>query len=167
MKKLLVFLLVFSTQSAMAQDFIKIIDSVNNEPMLVGCFQFAAIQTEPSFTWFADNAKTYTPSRKELAYLKQHLPQYNIVVVMGTWCSDSHLLVPQLYALCNATNFPKSQIAIIGVNRSKQALHNEGMAYHIERVPTIIVYKNEVELGRIIESTQQSLEADLVAIIKQ
>lgn len=167
MNKLFIALLVFSFNTAMAQNFIKTIDSVNNEPMLVGRVQFSDLQDEASFTWFDEYAKQHKPKRKEINYLKEHLAGYKIVVLMGTWCGDSHLLIPQLYTLFKAVHFPDSQLNIIGVDRNKKALHDEMIAYKLERVPTIIVYKNDKEIGRIIESVHHSLEEDLVAILKQ
>jgi len=167
MNKLFIALLVFSFNTAMAQNFIKTIDSVNNEPMLVGRVQFSDLQGEASFTWFDENAKQYKPKHKEITYLKERLTDCKIVVLMGTWCGDSHLLVPQLYMLLKAVHFPESQLDIIGVDRNKKALHDVKIAYKLERVPTIIVYKNDKEKGRIIESVHHSLEEDLVAILKQ
>jgi hypothetical protein len=53
-----------------------------------------------------------------------------------------------------------------GVDRAKTAKNGEEKMYAIKFVPTIILMKDNKEAGRIVESVQTSMEADMVDIIK-
>ncbi|MCB9249007.1 MAG: hypothetical protein H6613_10930 [Ignavibacteriales bacterium] len=55
---------------------------------------------------------------------------------------------------------------LINVDRNKEGLENEVNGLDIELVPTIIVYDKGEEIGRIIESPMETLEEDLVEIVK-
>lgn len=51
------------------------------------------------------------------------------------------------------------------VDRNKKAGNYDFDYLKIELVPTIILYKEDVEAGRIIESPHMSLEEDMADII--
>jgi hypothetical protein len=53
-----------------------------------------------------------------------------------------------------------------GVDRNKKSNNKEEEAYKIINVPTIIVMKDGVELGRIVETTKTSIESDLLKIVE-
>jgi hypothetical protein len=61
--------------------------------------------------------------------------------------------------------FPAQLITFIGVDDEKQSPVGEYNELDIQRVPTFIIYKNNVESGRIIENPQTSLEQDMVNIL--
>ena len=86
---------------------------------------------------------------------------------MGTWCDDSHYLIPKLEKVLQEIDFPKSQIILYGVDRKKNVKTGENKKYVITNVPTIIVLKDGVEKGRITESTKISIEVDLTGIVSK
>jgi hypothetical protein len=57
------------------------------------------------------------------------------------------------------------QYEMFGLNREKQAKYAEKQMYKLEKVPTIIVFKGNKEVGRIVETVDKSVETDLVKII--
>jgi hypothetical protein len=61
--------------------------------------------------------------------------------------------------------FPLSEITFIGVDNAKNSSVGEYNSLKIERVPTFILYKNNIEVGRIIENPVTSLEQDMVKIL--
>jgi hypothetical protein len=61
--------------------------------------------------------------------------------------------------------FPVSKITFIGVDNEKRSPVGEYVSLGIVRVPTFIVYKNNIEAGRIIENPATSLEQDIVNIL--
>ncbi len=89
-----------------------------------------------------------------------------IVCVFGDWCSDSKLQVPRFYKLLDELNFPLTNTKLIAVDRTKKAQSLDISEYKILRVPTFIVYFNEQEIGRIVETPNKSLEKDLLKILK-
>jgi thiol-disulfide isomerase/thioredoxin len=70
---------------------------------------------------------------------------------MGTWCEDSHYIIPKFYSLLDAAGFSTNQVTLIGVDRQKKTFSHLAEALNITNVPTIIVMKNGKELGRVVE----------------
>ncbi len=122
---------------------------------------------------------TYQPDATILGDLAGRLPGIEIVLVLGTWCSDSHREVPRLWKVLDSIGFSYDAMKIFAVERAKpvpeaalpQELidwsRNARAWYGTERVETIIVSRNGVELGRIVEAPATSIESDLLAILKR
>lgn len=88
-----------------------------------------------------------------------------IKIVMGTWCPDSRREVPRFMRVLDAWQFPVAKVTFIGVDDAKLSPVGEYVKLDIKRVPTFIVYKNNIEAGRIIENPATSLEQDMVNIL--
>jgi len=93
-----------------------------------------------------------------------------VLVFMGTWCGDSKREVPRLLSVLDYCHFRNEDLKMVMVSYRdgayKQSPKHEERGRNIFRVPTIIVYVGNKELGRIIESPKQSLEKDLLSILK-
>jgi hypothetical protein len=61
--------------------------------------------------------------------------------------------------------FPILQLSFIGVDNAKNSPVEEYQSLNIQKVPTFIIYKNNIEAGRIIENPVTSLEQDIVNIL--
>jgi thiol-disulfide isomerase/thioredoxin len=85
---------------------------------------------------------------------------------MGTWCSDSRREVPRMLKVLDIIGFPKENLSIINVDRNKKGIADEADDLNIELVPTFILYEDEKEIGRIIETPEETLEKDLVRIVE-
>jgi len=119
--------------------------------------------------WFVKGMNTYTPDPVIINQLKPSLSKYTITAFMGTWCGDSKREIPKLYKVLESAEFPMERLTVIGVDRKrevyKQSPGGEQEGLNIHRVPTIILYKNGIEVNRIVESTLASMEKDLHDII--
>jgi len=100
-----------------------------------------------------------------LSVLRKRLNAYEIVVFLGTWCEDSYNMIPRLYHVLKAADYPLEQIRMYAVDREKQSLHGEAESYHIRHIPVVILIKDGTEQGRITEQVQLSVEQDLTNII--
>jgi thiol-disulfide isomerase/thioredoxin len=166
MKYLFAFLLISMSVSTFAQsDFDKSKDPENNAVVYKGQITFEDLKAESSFNWFRDGTEQYKPNTKEVEFLKKNLKNYRLVVLLGTWCEDSQNLIPKLNKVLETAEFPMSQYQMFGVNREKAAKYAEKQMYKLEKVPTIIVFKGNKELGRIVETVDKSVENGLVKII--
>jgi len=168
MKTILAGLLMIISMTAMAQkkyDVSK--DEKEGGQVFNGPITFTDLDNETSFTWLKTGAEEYNPDEKTLAYLRSTLKNYNMVVFLGTWCDDSHYLVPKLEKLLGMTDYPEAQLTMYGVNRAKTTKGGEEKKYDITFVPTIILLKGGKEVGRIKETVEKSIEWDLVAIIEK
>lgn len=142
-------------------------DTVTDGLIFNGPITFADLNNEKSFDWLKSGYDEYTPDAKQLAYLRTNLPEYRMVVFMGTWCDDSHYLIPKLEKVLQLTGYPMQQYTMYGANREKKTIGNEHEKYGITLVPTIILFDKDHEIGRITESVNTSIEADLAAIISK
>lgn len=129
----------------------KVISERPNEKSYVGILCREALMADTSFTWYADNAKGYTLNADAVANLKKNADSVELIAFMGTWCEDSHFIIPKLYMLADAAGYPANRITLVGVDRNKTTLGHLAAALHIKNVPTIMVMKNGKELGRVIE----------------
>jgi thiol-disulfide isomerase/thioredoxin len=88
-----------------------------------------------------------------------------IKIVMGTWCPDSRREVPRFMRILDLWLFPSEKVTFIGVDNEKLSPVGEYDKLDIQRVPTFILYKNNIEEGRIIEIPVTSLEQDMINIL--
>ena len=141
-------------------------DSANGSQVFRGTFTVEDLMNEATFDWMKNGVSGYQPVAQYLDFLKQRLPDYTIVVFLGTWCDDSHYWIPKLIKLLQAVNYPLQKLTLFGVDRTKTTPNGEQVPYHITLVPAIILMKDGKEAGRITESAQNGLEADLQKIIQ-
>lgn len=142
-------------------------DEKNGEVVYRGQVTFKDLFFEPSFSWMKSKSDKYKPDQNTINYLRVHLPAYKLVVFMGTWCSDTHDMVPVLNKVLVESAYPMEKLQMFGVDREKTSRNGETLIYSIVNVPTIIVIDDSREVGRIVETTKKSVEGDLMKMIAQ
>ena len=121
------------------------------EKTLKGHLTRAMLETDTSFKWYAENYKNYKARPDAIQNLRKQADSIEVVAFMGTWCEDSHFVIPQLIALLDSAHFPKEKFSIIGVDRNKTTVGRLTQALNVTLVPTILVFKKGKELGRVVE----------------
>jgi hypothetical protein len=158
-------LLAEDTSPPMNQEII----TLEDEPILVGQLNRDAWQLEAYRDWFASEYDAYTVDETTLAGIQSKVSDLEVMVFLGTWCSDSQREVPRLYKVLDALGFDDASLMVVGLDnhpdRRKQSPRHEEAGWNIEFVPTVIFLRNGVEIGRIIESPAISLERDLSIIL--
>ncbi|NRD19445.1 thioredoxin family protein [Winogradskyella eckloniae] len=138
-------------------------------PFLLGKINKEGLEGENYKSWFTTNYDNYAPNPELIDKISSELKAYHIKLFMGTWCGDSKQEVPKLYKVLEACNFPMEQLTVIAVSRKpdmyKQSPQHEEAGLNIHRVPTIIFYKNNTEVNRIVEHPIDTFEADIERII--
>jgi thiol-disulfide isomerase/thioredoxin len=145
----------------------QVADTIDGGMMLLGPINAQGLNQEPYSLWFEENTKAYTPDMTVIEEIKPLLKSCYIKVFMGTWCEDSQRGVPALMKLLNLTEFDQSQLEIIAMTHDKDTPENYEADYEIEFIPTIMFFKDGAELNRIVEYTQETMELDLLKILKQ
>lgn len=139
--------------------------------MLLGHCSPDAFQKEPYKKWWDKSIATYQPDTATISILKSLTANTSIEIFLGSWCGDSRREVPRMVRLLQTVGYSDDSIRIILVDNApdayKQSPQHEELGKNIFRVPTFIVYKNNKELGRIIESPVVSQEKDLAAILQK
>lgn len=93
------------------------------------------------------------------------LKELDISIIFGSWCSDSREQLPRIFRFLDAAGFPSERLMLLAVDRTKTAPGIDIGHLHVERVPTIILYHNGREIGRIIETPMETIEADIAVIL--
>jgi len=119
--------------------------------------------------YYKTQFEIYSPKSKFVKKAKSIFKNgdYEIVTIFGDWCSDSKLQVGRFDKVLSEASFPKSKYKHIAVDREKKAREVDITKYRISRVPTFIIFLNGIEIGRITESPETTLEKDLYTILKQ
>ncbi|MGC1389499.1 MAG: thioredoxin family protein [Bacteroidales bacterium] len=133
---------------------------------ILGYFNPELLTHYPYSTWYLKGFDDYQVKtdalNKLLEISKENL---SVKVVMGIWCPDSRREVPRFMKVMDLWHFPAAKVTFIGVDDTKQSPVGEYIKLDILRVPTFILYKNNIEAGRIIENPVTSLEQDMVNIL--
>ena len=164
---ILVLFLIFCNVSS--QDINKIIfDSKAEEEILYGYCDREGLTSGQFSSWFDPEYQSYQVDDSIIFTVDlDFLYTSNITVVLGTWCSDSQREVPRLFKILDYLHFPENNLKLICIDRSKNAEGIEVADLNIQLVPTIIFFQGDVEMGRIIESPEVSLESDIAGIMRQ
>lgn len=157
--------LVLMTSFVYSQNCKITIDDKTNRPMLIGVTPKDAFLDSNFSKWFNLEYADYKPDTSYSNYLKNLLGDKKIKIVMGTWCSDSRREVPRFIKILDQIDFNDSNLTIINVDRQKKGIAEETDGLNIELVPTFIIYNNDIELGRIVETPEDTLEKDLYKIL--
>jgi thiol-disulfide isomerase/thioredoxin len=146
-------LLLSSLRSPAQKTYEILSDSANgNTRMLRGMITKEDITSDPEFTWYAESLRIYPrPDSAAVAALKDNRDKIYFIVFGGTWCEDTHFILPKFFKIQEASGFPESRIALFAVDRLKHSTGNIAEALGVTNVPTIIVMKDGKELGRIVE----------------
>jgi thiol-disulfide isomerase/thioredoxin len=133
---------------------------------ILGYFNPDQLTHYPYSTWYLKGFDDYQLNTDAINKLLEiNKEDIKIKIVMGTWCPDSRREVPRFMRVLDAWQFPVAKVTFIGVDDAKLSPVGEYVKLEIRRVPTFIIYKNNIEAGRIIENPATSLEQDMVNIL--
>lgn len=139
-----------------------------NDTVLLGRINTEALHQLPYKNWFTKNYEAYKVDTSLALNLKPLLQNKTIELFLGTWCGDSKREVPKMIKILETAGFDTANLKIVCVNHTdeayKQSNAGEEKGKNIFRVPTLIVYENHKELGRILETPLESFEKDLITI---
>ena len=141
-------------------------DPNTGNPMLLGPIAIEELQQEPFNEWYQMESQSYDVDI-ELTNAIDNPSQYSYEVFLGTWCGDSRREVPRMEKILSEMGVDIAMVSIIAVDRDKVSPNGEHEGKDIRYVPTLIVSKDNQEIGRIVESPSSetaTLESDLFEI---
>lgn len=150
------FLLIIFSSTTQAQ--------VNDTSLLIGTITYKNIS---AYSWFDSAYKVYVPNPLVIDSLQQYAKDVRLMVVLGTWCSDSKEHVPALCKIASQAGIDTKQLEFIGVDRKKHCPLPDITSLNIEYVPTIFVFVKGALKGKIVEEPEKLLEQDLLKLITQ
>ncbi len=119
--------------------------------ILNGSFSKYILQNDTAFNWYNFSRNNYDPQPNVVARLAESAKKFKFIIFGGTWCEDTQNILPKFFVLQEKAGIPDENIALYGVDRSKHMIDNLASVMEITNVPTIIVLKNGVEVGRVVE----------------
>jgi thiol-disulfide isomerase/thioredoxin len=146
-----------------------LVDSANgNAKMFKGLISKNDLTSELTYKWYAESQKVYPrPDTAAVNAFRNHEDLY-FIVFGGTWCEDTHYVLPKFYKIQEAAGFPESHIALYATDRKYITEGNIAQAMNVKNVPTIIVMKDGKEIGRVIEyGTTGRWDRELAEIMNQ
>jgi len=168
MKNLLFLVLILLPSIALTQNMNqKIPDPKHNNEMLIGyCNRDGFKLVDCNFD-SAYNAEypLYHPDRETINQLSGKLKDVKVTLVMATWCGDSKEWVPRFYKIMDGVDFNYRKLTLICVDHLKEAAGTNVKNLNVTLVPTFIFYRNDVEIGRIVEVPSDLMEKDMLKIL--
>ncbi len=142
-------------------------DTIDDGMMLLGVVNRDGFKNELFSNWYQESIKDHVLDSTAIEILTPKFKDVTIKVFMGTWCSDSQREVPALYKILDVAKFDYTKLTMVAVSHDKDTPDHLEKGLDIEYVPTIIIYKDDKEIGRFVEFAQENLEKDLLAIINE
>lgn len=138
--------------------------------MLRGIITREQITQDTAFKWYAENLKYFKPNAEAIAAVKAKADKIHLLIFGGTWCEDSHQLLPKYLSVIDGAQLPADRFTLIAVDRAKTTIGNLHKVFNITNVPTCIVMYEGKEVGRIVEFGKTALVdkelGEMVAALK-
>ncbi len=136
-----------------------------NNMVLNGSVTQAKLINNKNFTWFDNEYKNYQPNMELVNQLKPLKEDLKVLIIAGTWCSDTQRELPRFFKIANTVGIPQKNIEIVMVNESKVCTSFNISVLEVTNVPTFIFFKDGKEQGRIIEKPKVTLEEDICNLL--
>lgn len=132
--------------------------------MVVGLTDRAEIErVVPAWTAAIDAAAVDRGAWTELLAVP---PGASIDVFLGTWCGDSRREVSRFFRGLEGQESLPFTVRFIAVDREKHAPpFTDEPGVSLRYVPTFIVRRDGVEVGRVVESAPRGIERELVELL--
>lgn len=114
---------------------------------------------------FSQEYESFEPSPEALAKV-QGLSGKSVTVLFATWCHDSEREVPRFLKLLKRSRVTLAELNLVALDFNKQDPEGVAMSHQLKYTPTIIVFEQGKELGRIIERPAVSLSEDLAQMLQ-
>ncbi|WP_165871487.1 thioredoxin family protein [Flaviaesturariibacter flavus] len=143
-------------------------DAENGSKVLKGFIPKEMLATDTAFAWYGSGIKSFAPNPEALATLTKYKNDVYILAFGGTWCEDTHQILPKMMATFQAAGLPEDHVTLLGVDRQKKTIQHLSEIFGVTSVPTFIVLKNGKEVGRIVEFGKTGLpEREIGTIVNE
>ena len=135
---------------------------------LKGIISADQVINDTAFSWYSSNLKWFKADSSTVQDMRSKIGKNHYTIFAGTWCEDSHNILPKYLTLLKAANIPESDITLITVDRDKKTVGGLEKAFGVTNVPTLILRQGSNEIGRIVEYGSSSMpEKELQELLKK
>jgi thiol-disulfide isomerase/thioredoxin len=165
-KFLFLLFFAFAINTGFTQSQYEVLKDNDGGKILKGIISRDILANDSSFKWYAQNLKPYPVGKDAATVFGKHKDSVQLVIFLGTWCEDSHVIIPKLFPFLDAAGFSNDHVTLIGVDRNKKTISHLTDAFNVINVPTVIVMKEGKELGRVVEHGRYGMvEKELAEIV--
>jgi len=161
----IVLLLAIGTNAYTQEINKKIMDPVHEDEILIGHCTLDGLREGEFGEIFNEEYAQYEVDMQYINEIATLSRDAEILIVLGTWCHDSQEQVPRFYRVLETVKYPQDLVSVICVDGNKTAGDVDISDLDIVKVPTFIFYHNDEEIGRIIETPENTLEQDMFEIL--
>lgn len=140
-------------------------DTKSEKEILIGYCTLDSLKTGEFGESFNDEWQWYEVDTTLTKKIKNKISNVSITIVLGTWCGDSKEQVPRFFKIMEQAGYDVNKIKLISVDRNKKAGDVLIDDLKVEKVPTFMFYRDGKEIGRIIETPEETLEKAVIQII--
>ena len=98
MKKILIVFIatILFSQVIFAQNQYEILPDRDGTKFLKGIVSKEVLLNDTAYSkWYTENLKGFNPNADAVLALKKNSDSLQLLVFMGTWCEDSHFIIPK------------------------------------------------------------------------
>jgi len=142
--------------------------SLNTEQnVITGITDIRLLERSFGYRWFKDGYYAYQPNLSAVNVIKEMPKDIQFVIFAGTWSETSQNLLPKFYRAMDLAGVAKQRITLCFLDRDKRSPQGLENNYSINSTPVFIILQKGVEIGRITEAVNQSIEADIADLLPQ
>ncbi len=119
------------------------------------------------FPVYESNKTRYQPNSVILSKIEAINPDLALVCFLGTWHSLSAEVIPKLLAILQMSYLPHVTVRMIGVDQNMEDEEGLTKQYHIQGLPAILFFRNQLEVGRIVGQPGDSIENQFLEIVER
>src|SRR4051794_5484810 len=106
---------IMSAQPAPPLRMYEVLKDRDSSKMLRGIVSRQQITGDTAFSWYETNLKIFRPNTEAMAAVKAKADKINIVIFGGTWCEDTHQLLPKYLSILEGAQFPDDRLTLVAV----------------------------------------------------
>lgn len=139
--------------------------TTEDETILMGKINRANLLATSYTQWFKEEYDFYRVPEDWTTDLKNNMDGVTLKLFMGTWCEDTQRELGGMYRLLDALDFDDNTLEMFALSEYKESPEGIEKEYNITNIPTLIFYKNGVEMNRFVELPVETLAIDLKKIL--
>lgn len=163
---LLIFNLIILSFFSNAQQF-EIVKDRTGKNLLKGFVTDSILSVDSiSYNWYGEQKRLYVPQDEVIQSVEAAKDKVRFLVFFGTWCTDSHYVIPRFYKIIEQAGVDKKHITLFALDRTKKDDAHFASTMNVSHVPTIIVLTEGKEQGRVVEyGTTGKFDEELALIV--
>lgn len=135
-------------------------------PFIMGKINRANLLTYEHSQWFQKEYDAFKIDTNWVAEMQPFAQGLRYKLFLGTWCEDSQREVPGMIKILDALGIEKTDLVLYATDEDKKTPDQYEQGLNITNIPTLIFYKNEQEMNRIVELPVETLYRDFAKILK-